>query len=276
MQAFLTGVFAVEGKKFYEIKLCEGKEEQHAFWKKGGTNMKKEMMEKNDMALIHVEHVGTTEIKNVQENETPKAEKQENKKLNSIEQKEVKPTNVDSEEEKQRRDQKFTNLFLKYKSLMFWTANDVLNDEYLAEDAVQEAFLKLLRHIDQIGPVHSAEARRYVSAAARTVAIDRYRKRTSGTSKEMFAEDVDYLHEIEAEPCLEDSEGNRILDILFALPDTYREVCLSKYVEKLENWEIAERLKLREGTVRQKLSRGKALIEQAIRQLEKEEDERIL
>ena len=202
------------------------KKEQHAFWKKGGKNMKQ--------------------------------------------------ANVDLAEEKQKKDEKFTNLFLKYKSLMFWTANDVLNDEYLAEDAVQEAFLKLLNHLDQIGSIQSAEVKRYVSAAARNVAIDRYRKRTSKAAKEMFADDVDYLHEIEAEPCLEDLEGNRILDILFALPDTYREVCLSKYVEKLENWEIAERLNLREGTVRQKLSRGKALIEQAIRQLEQEEDERIL
>lgn len=230
--------------------------------------MTKKMMEKDCMEWIRVEHESTKETDTVQENKSTK--------LKRAEQTKEKRTNIELVEEKQKRDQKFTNLFLKYKSLMFWTANDVLNDEYLAEDAVQEAFLKLLRHIDQIGPVHSAEAKRYVSAAARTVAIDRYRKRTSGAAKEMFAEDVDYLHEIEAEPCLEDSEGNRILDIIFALPDTYREVCLSKYVEKLENWEIAERLNLREGTVRQKLSRGKALIEQAIRQLEKEEDERIL
>ena len=210
---------------------------------------------------MSVERLVVKETKTVQEKEESEKTKQ---------------ADVVSAEKKRKNDEKFTNLFLKYKSLMFWTANDVLNDEYLAEDAVQEAFLKLLNHLDQIGPIQSAEVKRYVSAAARNMAIDRYRKRTSRVAKEMFADDVDYLHEIEAESYLEDSEGNRILDIMFALPDTYREVCLSKYVEKLENWEIAERFQLREGTVRQKLSRGKVLIEQAIRQLEKEEDERIL
>ena len=182
-------------------------------------------------------------------------------------------------QKKKERDLKFTNLFKKYKSLMFWTARDVLNDEYLAEDAVQEAFLKIMNHIDRIDDIHSAEARRYVSLAARNMAIDRYRRRAAGAQKELFAEDVDYLHEIEAEPCLEEveeNEENRILDIINALQDTYREVCLLKYVKRMENWEIAERLNLREGTVRQKLSRGKALIEKAIRQLEQEENERIL
>ena len=216
------------------------------------------------------------QTKMVQVNKKQTREKQGSAKLESAELKGVKQINVEPAEEKKKKDEKFTNLFLKYKSLMFWTANDVLNDEYLAEDAVQEAFLKLLKHLDQIGSIHSAEVKRYVSAAARNVAIDRYRKRTSGAAKEMFAEDVDYLHEIEAEPCFEETEGNRILDIILALPNTYREVCVLKYVEKMENWEIAEKLNLREGTIRQKLSRGKALIEQAIRKLEQEEDERIL
>ena len=75
---------------------------------------------------------------------------------------------------------------------------------------------------------------------------------------------------------MDDTEGNRILDIINALPETYREVCFMKYVEKMENWEIAEKLNMREGTVRQKLARGKALIEKAIRELEQEGEERIL
>ena len=179
-------------------------------------------------------------------------------------------------QDKQERDEKFTNLFKRYKGLMFWTTKDVLKDEYLAEDALQDAFIKLINRIDQIDDIRSAEAKRYVSAAARNAAIDRYRRRNTGAKQEIFSEDVEYFEEIEAEPCLEESEGNRILDIINALPDTYREVNVLKYVQHMENWEIAAQLNLHEGTVRQKLSRGKALIEKAIRQLEKEEDVRIL
>lgn len=183
---------------------------------------------------------------------------------------------VTTEMNQQERDKKFTKLFIKYKGLMFWTAKDVLNDEYSAEDAVQDAFLRIIGRIEQIDDIDSVETKRYVSLAARNAAIDKYRKRICSSEKEMFAEDVDYLEEIEAEPCLEDTEGNRILDIINALPETYREVCFMKYVEKMENWEIAEKLNMREGTVRQKLARGKALIEKAIRELEQEGEERIL
>ena len=189
-------------------------------------------------------------------------------------QKKEEPENMQTR--KEELDQKFTLLFRKYKTLMFWTARDVLNDEYLAEDAVQEAFLKLINHLDQIGDINSAETRRYVNIAAKNLAIDRYRKRAAGAEKELFAEDLDYLHEIEAEPCLEESEGNRVLDILNALPDIYREVYHLKYIENLENWEIAEKLSMRDGTVRQRLSRGKVLIEKAIRELEQTEHVRIL
>ena len=177
---------------------------------------------------------------------------------------------------KQERDKKFTDLFTKYKGLMFWTAKNVLHDEYSAEDAVQDAFLKIISRMEQIDDMDSPETKRYVSLAARNAAIDKYRRKICNAEKEIFAEDVEYLHEIEAEPCLEETEGNRILDMINAMPETYREVCLMKYVEKMENWEIAEKLNMREGTVRQKLARGKVWIEKAIRELEQEGDERIL
>lgn len=181
-----------------------------------------------------------------------------------------------NKQEEMDLEQKVTLLYNKYQKLMFWTACDVLHDDYLAEDVVQEAFLKIINNIERIGDVNSPETKNYLNIAAKNMAIDRYRRRTAGAQREIFSEDVDALDEMEADFSFEEQEGNRIQDILNALPETYRDVCLLKYLKNMENKEIAETLHMREGTVRQKLSRGKVLVEEAIRELERTEGEHIL
>lgn len=181
-----------------------------------------------------------------------------------------------NKQEEMDLEQKVTLLYNKYQKLMFWTACDVLHDDYLAEDVVQEAFLKIINNMERIGDVNSPETKNYLNIAAKNMAIDRYRRRTAGAQREIFSEDVDALDEMEADFSFEEQEGNRIQDILNALPETYRDVCLLKYLKNMENKEIAEMLHMREGTVRQKLSRGKVLVEEAIRELERTEGEHIL
>lgn len=40
----------------------------------------------------------------------------------------------------QTEKEKFERLYYQYKKLMYWIANHILGDSYLAEDAVHEAF----------------------------------------------------------------------------------------------------------------------------------------
>lgn len=84
---------------------------------------------------------------------------------------------------------------------------------------------------------------------------------------------VDELEENE-EPFtyIETDIDNRTLDILKNLPVKYRDVFLLKYSSKLENNEIAELLRISEGNVRQRLSRGKEMIQEAIDNLEEKEN----
>lgn len=43
----------------------------------------------------------------------------------------------------------FYIIYEKYKYLMFSIAMDILKDQYSAEDAVQEAFMKILKHYEK-------------------------------------------------------------------------------------------------------------------------------
>jgi len=57
---------------------------------------------------------------------------------------------------------------------------------------------------------------------------------------------------------------NNILNVLKNLPDKYRDVFLLKYSVGLGNKEIARMLGISEENVRQRLVRGKAIVQEAI------------
>jgi len=53
---------------------------------------------------------------------------------------------LDSDEEKDQ----FSQIYNTYRNLMHFVARRILNDDYLAEDAVHNAFLKVVKHLDKI------------------------------------------------------------------------------------------------------------------------------
>lgn len=68
-------------------------------------------------------------------------------------------------------------LFHLYKHDMFRVANSILKDEDKAEDAVQNAFLKLLKNRGEVNfEPDSLKAKHYCIVAVRSAALDMYRK----------------------------------------------------------------------------------------------------
>jgi RNA polymerase sigma-70 factor (ECF subfamily) len=173
---------------------------------------------------------------------------------------------MDAEEDKR----KFVILYEKYRYLMLRVAHDVLGDHYLAEDAVHEAFIKVALNMGKIGDVNAQETKRYLITITKNATIDIYRKRRSQMNREIF---VDELSENEVPlTYMETDVDNRVLDILKSLPVKYRDVFLLKYASKLDNDEIADILKISEGALRQRLARGKEMIQEAVNCLEDQID----
>ena len=52
---------------------------------------------------------------------------------------------IDTEEDKT----KFEVIYEKYHKLMFYVANQILKDNYLAEDAVHDSFVKFIENLDK-------------------------------------------------------------------------------------------------------------------------------
>ena len=67
---------------------------------------------------------------------------------------------------------KFERIYTKYRGLMFYTANSVLQDSYLAEDAVHETFLDIIRIIDSIRATNKKELSQFLRIMTHHKAVD--------------------------------------------------------------------------------------------------------
>ena len=174
---------------------------------------------------------------------------------------------IDSGEDRR----KFVILYETYRHFMMRIALDILRDTYLAEDAVHEAFMKISVNMDKVGETGSLSTKRYLAVTAKHAAVDIYRKRKRQFDREMSVEDLDIR--IEPAAYMESDADNEVLDILKNLPGRYRDVFLLKYSARMENKDIAGILDIPEGTVRQRIARGKVLIQEALDRLEEMKNE---
>lgn len=146
---------------------------------------------------------------------------------------------------------KFEQLYRKYRILMLHRAREILRDDYWAEDAVSEAFMKIAKSIQKIYDVDSAETRHFVLIITERTAINLYHKLNKNTEIS--------LEEVLEEPAYENA--SQLLSPLAAaivkLPANYRQVILLKFSEGYSNREIADMLDYSVSKVEKLISRGK-------------------
>lgn len=85
---------------------------------------------------------------------------------------------------------KFEHIYTKYRGLMFYTAKGVLQDSYLAEDAVHETFLDIIRIIDSIRANNEKELSQFLRVLTHHKAVDMVRKCTRQKKSDTEIEDL--------------------------------------------------------------------------------------
>ena len=68
-------------------------------------------------------------------------------------------------------------LYQQYRSTMFGVAFKILNDAPLAEDAVSEALIKIIRHRNKLTDIFCHKTRAYIVSIIRTTSYDLLQKR---------------------------------------------------------------------------------------------------
>lgn len=169
---------------------------------------------------------------------------------------------IDTEPDKR----KFVIIYEKYRALMLKVAFDVLKDSHEAEDAVQEAFIKVARNMKCVGEVNSDKTKRFLITVAKNAAIDISRKKEKRSRFEVYVDEMSHCKE----PVVYDETDidSEQLDVLKNLPAKYRDVFVLKYACRYKNSEIARILGITEGNIRLRIARGKQKIQEELNALE--------
>lgn len=156
--------------------------------------------------------------------------------------------------------QKFEFLFKSYSRQMLSAAYAVLGNRNDAEDAVQDALIRIAEKIDTLDMSDKARVRRYVLTAAENTAKNMLRKE-SRRPKTVCIDDFYNLEDESAEIAEIDSgKFNEIVKCIMELDDTYRDVLYLKFAEDMSDKEISELLGRKYSTVKIQAKRGEALL----------------
>ena len=152
--------------------------------------------------------------------------------------------------------------FLPHLDAAYNLARWLMRNEYDAEDAVQEAYLKAYRH--QAG-FRGDDGRAWLLAIVRNTCYDRLRQ--SGVrDNSAFDERIHSIGQSTTNPetSLLDKEKTELLrEALEALSPEYREVLVLRELEELSYVEIASITKIPIGTVMSRLSRARKQLQES-------------
>lgn len=161
---------------------------------------------------------------------------------------------IDSPEDKR----KFERIYLEYRQTMFYAANQILRDDHAAEDAVHQAFLRIINHLEKIDENDCHKTKAFLVVISEHIAIDIYRKRKR-ESTVSFDEVEIYLPDNKS---ILDDCFNSVTLAISQLPINYSTVLRLKFTQGYSDSEIAELLHISEDNVRQRISRAKKKLSQ--------------
>lgn len=162
---------------------------------------------------------------------------------------------------------KFIQLYQNYKSFMWYIANGILNDRYLAEDAVQDAFIALTRHMDKIQSLESPSTKKFLMTVTKSKAIDILRKKNKHPAYSFEEQDEDIQGEVRdiLDEYLSQTGYEELLRCISNLDEIYRVVFEYKYVHQLKEIEIADLLNITQKTVNVRIFRARKKLQQMIK-----------
>lgn len=131
---------------------------------------------------------------------------------------------------------KFEQLYAKYKDLMHYTAYKILRNDRDAEDAVHDAFLAIVKHIEKISAVERPKTRAYLVTIAENKAIDLYRKKQRHPAGELMEETAGLSVEYDGD--------NELGRCMAKLPARYRQFLLLRYDHDYTVKEVAQMMGL--------------------------------
>lgn len=137
-----------------------------------------------------------------------------------------------------------------------------------AQDLLQDAFIKIFEKLDSFRTEGSFEG--WMHRITVHVALDNYRKKQR-TKTDNFLEVADFANDIiDEENILSQVAHQDLLHLVQGLPPKYRMVFNLYVIEGYKHGEIAEMLKINEGTSKSNLSDARRILQKKVIELSQE------
>ena len=165
---------------------------------------------------------------------------------------------LDTPEEKS----KFETLYYTHRRTMLHIAMQILKDHQLAEDAVQEAFIRLAKNFSRIGEVDCPRTRLFAVIIVRNVSLTMRTEQQKQIVVEVPETTVPTEYDLE-EDVLGRIAYEEVLTAIQELPLIYRDILYLQCVEEYKLTEISNLIGIGIETVKKRAQRGrKILLEQ--------------
>lgn len=135
----------------------------------------------------------------------------------------------------EKEQSKFKQIYDSYHRYMLYIADSILHNEQDAEDAVQEAFLSILRNMSRISELESTRTRSFITVITTNKAIDVYNSR-----RKAKLVNIDGCSEDEPGISVESPEEIGLACCILKLPVRYRNMIILKYSHGYSTRECAE------------------------------------
>ena len=155
---------------------------------------------------------------------------------------------------------KFEEIYNRYRQRMFYVANRIIRDQYLAEDIVHQAFLRIMDNLDRINEINCHKTKGFIVIIVENIAIDFYRKRKRENNVSFDRVEI-YIEDIKQENSF---KANDLEEAIGKLPINYSTVLRLKFSHGYSYGEIAEILEISEGNARQRVSRARKKLEEIL------------
>lgn len=161
-------------------------------------------------------------------------------------------------------------VYNKTNRILFGYAMSILKDQGLAEDAVQESFLRLSINLDKIDSPESKRTLNYMITIVKNLCYTIYDKRTGNSDFQLKENDTDVEADTDSveDIVIHKEDYIWLKEALTTLNDTLREPLILHYFNEMKDNEIADLLGISRANVGVRIFRAKKKIKEYIERRE--------
>ena len=168
---------------------------------------------------------------------------------------------------------KLEDIYNKYHELIFKITYKITEHQYYAEAATSNTVLVLVNNIKRIRTENEHELKAFIITIAKNEAISVLKEKSEDNNffSEIKETNLSYRRNIEND-LMREEERIKILNAINAIPLSYRLVLTLKYANNLSASQISKILKMKSGTVRVQIKRGKEMLRKILADAEMDDE----